>query len=193
MLERRVSAEKEESITATDFVMGRPSSWFLWHRQIFQPGMRVLDLACGSGKHALAAATSGCNVTAIDLDSERLKEAQEYAASQSIDIEWLREDLKVYSPPADSFDVVMVFNYLDRSRIERWIGAVKKNGFLMYETFLGSQRDQEWGPTSPDHLLEPWELHGLANPLEVVHYREVLEMRGEKLAAVASLLAMRTE
>lgn len=153
----------------------------------------MLDLASGSGKHALAAAASGCDVTAIDLDSERLKEAQEYAASQRIAIEWLEEDLKVYSPPADSFDVVMVFNYLDRSRIEGWIGAVKQNGFLMYETFLGSQRDQGWGPTSPDHLLEPWELHGLANPLEVVHYREVLEMRGEKLAAVASLLAMRTD
>ena len=42
----------------------RPSTWFLWHAHRLGPGTRVLDLACGEGRHSLAAAAHGRQVVA---------------------------------------------------------------------------------------------------------------------------------
>ncbi|HQR17290.1 MAG TPA: 50S ribosomal protein L11 methyltransferase, partial [Gemmatimonadales bacterium] len=49
-----------------------PSTWFTWHNHLVRPGMRVLDLACGDGRHSLAAAALGAAVTAWDHDAAAL-------------------------------------------------------------------------------------------------------------------------
>ena len=51
----------------------RPSSWFAWHAHRIRAGSRVLDLACGPGRHALAAASLGAKVTAVDKDAASLE------------------------------------------------------------------------------------------------------------------------
>src|SRR5712671_3757524 len=69
---RRVSNEKERSIRL--FGAGtpaRPSGWFSRHEHLFRPGAHVLELACGEGRHAIAAATLGATVVAIDNDASR--------------------------------------------------------------------------------------------------------------------------
>ena len=153
--------------------------------------MNVLDVASGGGRHAISAAELGCHVTAVDREPERFKKAQEYADSQNLTVEWLSEDLKTYVPPAMGFDVVMVFYYLDRQRMPIFLEATRPGGYLIYETFLESQREWGWGPTSRDHLLQPWELPRLIGPFEVVQYREVVDVAGDRLAALASMLAQR--
>ena len=152
----------------------------------------MLDLACGAGRHALAAAQMGARVVAIDRDAERLATGLAQAAQRGLDIEWIQADLEKDWPELGVFDVVMVFNYLDRPRMSRVVEAVRPGGVLMMETFLEAQRHLGWGPQRDEHLLRFGEIIGLTDPLEVVQGREAFEPADNaQWAAVASVLARR--
>ncbi len=168
-----------------------PSTWFQWHAGIIGSGMRVLDLACGDGTHAIAAAERGAEVVAVDIDPERLKAAETAAGKAGVTVQWLMADLTKDPLPDGQFDVVMIFNYLDRERIPQFLEAVKPGGYFMSETFLEQQRDLGWGPTSDDHLLKSGELWSLVKPFEIVLAREVLEILDGRTKAIASILAQR--
>jgi 2-polyprenyl-3-methyl-5-hydroxy-6-metoxy-1,4-benzoquinol methylase len=156
------------------------------------PGSRVLDLACGEGRHSIAAAALGARVTAIDRDEARLAAGRERAEAQGLSLEWTAADLDEPWPPLGAFDAVLVFNYLDRAKVPQMIELVEPGGFLMMETYLSTQRDLGWGPTSDDRLLRPGELARLVAPLEVLHGREVVEaVDAERWRAVASVLAVK--
>jgi SAM-dependent methyltransferase len=168
----------------------RPSTWFFWHAHRLGPGARVLDLACGEGRHSLAAAAAGATVTGVDRDETRLARARELAEWKGVPIDWRIVDLEGDWPDFGTFDAVLVFNYLDRARLPQIRGLLAAGGLLMFETFLLAQRELGWGPTSEDHLLQPGELARLVQPLRVVHGREALEpVNAERWRAVASVLA----
>lgn len=139
----------------------------------------------------MAAAQRGAHVLAVDADPERIEAARRRA--RDLPIEWVVTDLTTYPLPCDAFDVVMIFNYLDRRRMPDFRAAVRRGGFLLCETFLRSQRDFGWGPTSEEHLLDPGELVSLMEPFEIVLAREALEFIGGRPMAVASVLAQRTQ
>jgi 2-polyprenyl-3-methyl-5-hydroxy-6-metoxy-1,4-benzoquinol methylase len=152
----------------------------------------VLDLACGEGRHSLAAAALGAQVVAVDRDEQALETARQAAERQGLRIEWVKADLEQPWPELGQFDGVLVFNFLDRSRMAAIRDAVKPGGVLIMETFLVSQTELGWGPTDSAHLLEPGELSQLAGPFEILHGREVLEpLEANKWRAVASIVAER--
>jgi SAM-dependent methyltransferase len=157
---------------------------------VIRAGSRVLDVACGRGRHAIAAASRGAAVVAVDADAERVAAGKR--AGRDLAIEWVCADLKAFPLPTRAFDVVMVFNYLDRERMPEFREAVKPGGYLLCETFLEAQREHGWGPSSGDHLLKPGELIRLAEPFEILLAREALEFVGGRPMAVASVLAERT-
>ena len=170
----------------------RPSAWLLWHDYLFKPGKRVLDIACGEGRHALKAAQWGGTVTGMDQDESKLDTAREAASRLGVSVDWRTVDLEGEWPQLDSFDVVLVFNYLDRGRMTDIAELVAPGGLLFMETYLDWQRDLGWGPTREEHLLKPGELAQLIAPLEVVHGREVFEpVDATKVRAVASVVAQK--
>ncbi len=153
-------------------------------------GTRVLDLACGTGRHSIAAALAGAQVTAVDRDPERLEFARQAARERGLEVTWLEWDLAGTPPPLGTFDVLFMFNYLDRSRMPLFLAFLRPGGYLLMETFLEDQRAFAWGPTSDDHLLRRGELPTLVAPLEVLHGREALEpVESVHWSAVASVLA----
>jgi 2-polyprenyl-3-methyl-5-hydroxy-6-metoxy-1,4-benzoquinol methylase len=155
--------------------------------------MRVLDLACGAGRHSLAAAARGARVTGVDRDPAKLATAKERATAVGLTIDWLEMDIEGRWPDLGSFDAVLVFNYLDRASMPRITGLVAPGGRLMMETFLDAQREAGWGPTSERHLLKSGELARLVAPLRVMHGREVYEtVDAERWRAVASVIAVRS-
>ena len=154
--------------------------------------MRVLDLACGEGRHTLAAAMLGADAVGLDRDETRLATARELADAQDITVDWRVVDLEGPWPELGGFDAVLVFNYLDRARMPEVRDLVAPGGLLMMESFLTGQRELGWGPTSEDHLLRPGELARLAAPLRILHGREALEpIDAERWRAVASVVACR--
>jgi 2-polyprenyl-3-methyl-5-hydroxy-6-metoxy-1,4-benzoquinol methylase len=170
----------------------RPSTWFTWHDHLIGPGARVLDLACGEGRHSLAAAALGAAVVALDRDETRLAAARERAAERGLEVDWRVADLEGPWPELGSFDAVLMFNYLDRARLPAVRELIGPGGILMLETFLTAQRELGWGPTSDDHLLRPAEIGRLVAPLKVLHGREVLEpIDAERWRAVASVIAVK--
>ena len=154
--------------------------------------MRVLDIGCGEGRHSLAAAELGAEVVAIDRAEERIESGRATAEQRRLSIDWHAVDLEGEWPDLGQFNVVLIFNYLDRQRWPQFVEAVAPGGVLMVETFLTAQRDLGWGPQSDEHLLRPGELARLVAPLEIIHGREVLEpVDSERWRAVASVVAER--
>ncbi len=150
----------------------------------------MLDLACGTGRHGLAAALLGAEVTAVDHDPERLAVGREAARALGLTVNWVEWDLTGALPPLDTFDAILLFNYLDRQRLSALVEFLRPGGLLLMETFLDDQREFGWGPTSPDHLLQRGELAALVEPLQVLFGREVHEpAAGAQWRAVASVVA----
>jgi SAM-dependent methyltransferase len=132
-------------------------------------------------------------VTAIDEDAARLRAARRAAQHRRLSVEWVEADLTRYPLAECGYDLVMIFNYLDRRRMQEFARAVRPGGFLMLETFLQSQRQLGWGPKSDEHLLRAGELPTLLDPLEVVVSREALDFSDGRPMAVASVVAERVE
>jgi SAM-dependent methyltransferase len=168
----------------------RPSTWFAWQAARIVPGSRVLDLACGTGRHAIAAAERGAVVVAVDRDADALTTARGAAVNAGVRIDWQQADLEAAWPDWGVFDAVLVFNYLDRPRFARARDAVRPGGLLIAECFLAAQREQGWGPTTDAHLLLPGELARLVAPFAILHGREVAEpVDTERWRHVASVCA----
>jgi SAM-dependent methyltransferase len=71
-----------------------------------RPPLRILDLPCGQGRHAIELARRGYDVTGVDLSPFMLKVAEERARSEGVRVRWLSGDMR--QPIAgERFDVVL--------------------------------------------------------------------------------------
>jgi ubiquinone/menaquinone biosynthesis C-methylase UbiE len=68
------------------------------------PGMRVLDVATGTGNVAIRAARRGAHVTAVDLEPAQLERGR--AEAGGLDIEWVEADAQDLPFADGAFDVV---------------------------------------------------------------------------------------
>lgn len=68
------------------------------------PGMRVLDVGCGTGRHAVELARRGYRMTGVDISSGMLAEARIAAVGAGVTIEWVRSPAQdfVASSPFDA-------------------------------------------------------------------------------------------
>ncbi len=144
---------------AVNHDMARPSDWVnRWIQLIAAPG-RVLDLACGGGRHTRLLRHAGNRVLAVDIDISGLSD---FSADAGIDI--LQADLEGRPWPIveASFDGVVVTNYLHRPTFSHLLASLKPGGVLIYETF--AQGNGEYGrPSNPEFLLRPGELLDLVS------------------------------
>ena len=71
------------------------------------PGMRVLDVAAGTGNASIPAAQRGANVTASDLTPELFEAGRRRAEAEGVQLEWVEADAENLPFDDESFDVVM--------------------------------------------------------------------------------------
>jgi ubiquinone/menaquinone biosynthesis C-methylase UbiE len=76
-------------------------------RAAIEPGMRVLDVACGAGNAALPAARAGGQVTGLDLTPSLLEAGRAKAASEGLELEWVEGDAEELPFDDGSFDRVL--------------------------------------------------------------------------------------
>lgn len=72
-----------------------------------EPGMEVLDVACGAGNAAIPAAQRGARVTGLDLTPELLEAGREQAAEAGVEVAWVEGDAEALPFGDASFDRVI--------------------------------------------------------------------------------------
>jgi len=144
-----------------------PSSWVARWAPLITRG-RVLDLACGGGRHARHLAGLGHEVTALDREPQTLDS-----------IRFVRADLEDGSPwplPGESFQGIVVANYLHRPLYPLIERSLAPGGVLIYETFmLGNERFGK--PANPAFLLRPGELWQAFGGLHIIAFEQGLSLQ----------------
>lgn len=153
-------------------VAAPPSDWLLRWAHLIAPGSRVLDVACGSGRHLRWLQARGHRVTGVDRDPACIA-ALAPLAQAGADI--VQADLEAGPWPfaGRTFDAVLVTNYLWRPRFAQVTEAVAPGGLLLYETFAQGQ-ETIGRPARAEFLLAPGELleRALAAELRVIAYED---------------------
>ena len=72
-----------------------------------RPGMRVLDVACGSGNLAIVAARAGCIVSGLDIASNLIAQARERARHEGLFVDFHEGDVEAMPLPDARFDLVV--------------------------------------------------------------------------------------
>jgi SAM-dependent methyltransferase len=125
---------------------------------------RALELAAGSGTNAVWLAGQGWQTTAVDWSPVGLANGRARAAAAGVEVEWLERDLFAWSPPARSFELVVIV-YLHLPPDERRpvyahaAAAVAPGGRLVV---VGHDRlnatEGEGGPPDPERLFTAREI-----------------------------------
>ncbi|HTF36530.1 MAG TPA: class I SAM-dependent methyltransferase [Myxococcota bacterium] len=177
-----------------------PSSWFVRHAAWVGDAARlgpVVDLACGPGRHTLAAAALGARTLGIDRNPALLEALLCEARTQALPflVTGVCADLEAaHRLPLreNSCGAILVFRYLHRPLAPAISALLRPGGLLLYETFTTDQRNLGYGPRNPAFLLAPGELRELFSELAILAYEEGLSP-GERPEALARLAARRDE
>ena len=142
------------------------SGWVVRWAPLIAPGARVLDLACGSGRHLHLLAGRGFALTGVDRDTAAL-------ARLPAETEAIAADIENGPWPLGGrlFDAVIVTHYLWRPLWPRILDSLAPGGVLIYETFAHGNASVG-KPSRPDFLLQPGELLRLCQGLRVVAFED---------------------
>ena len=175
-----------------------PPAQFLVQQLHRLPKGKVLDVASGSGRHALFLASLGYQVEAVDRDEQALAQLSAGArvrhfsgiSSRVLDLEPPPQELNFGH---EAYDAILVFFYLNRPLFSYLIDALKPGGVLLYETFTVDNHVQHRHPKRREFCLAPCELLSLTPGLRILHYDEGLHegMSGSDSVYTAQLVAQK--
>jgi len=172
-----------------------PSAWIARFASLVPAGARVLDVACGYGRHALYFAARGTQVIAVDRDAVALATL---AGARGVTTRLADFEGEPWPFGGERFDAIVVSHYLHRPLLPNLRDALAGDGLLLYETFAAG--NEAYGrPANPAFLLRPGELLEFAlaqpQPMTIVAFEQGLaDLSGrpavvQRLAAVGSARA----
>jgi rhodanese-related sulfurtransferase len=151
-----------------------PSSFLVENFDLLPRGL-ALDLGMGEGRNAIYLATRGYDVDGVDKNPRAVERARAAARKLGAPIRAIVGDVEdgSYIIPIETYDLIVVFNYLHRPLFKDIRDGVVPGGGVIYQTYTVDQA--RFGhPSDPDHLLRPGELKQVFEDWEVLRYREVL-------------------
>lgn len=172
--------ETDEYITGKE-----PSRWLQENAGLIAKSGKALDIAGGEGRNSVFVASKGLEVTCLDISDIGLQKARALAQEKNAKITTVLADLDNKSLKENEYDLVLCFNFLDRSLFSGIRQTLKPGGLLFYETFTVdylkySSFKKEW-------VLETNELLRAFNDFRILRYQEV----DENPKAFASLIAQK--
>jgi len=181
--------EKKRSRTR-HLALRDPSPWVARFAGRVPAGGRVLDLACGGGRHTRLFLELGHPVLAMDRDIAWVADLAGRPDLETLEVDL--EDGRPFPLAGQRFAGVVVTNYLYRPHLPALIESVAPGGVLIYETF--ARGNERFGrPSNPDHLLDAGELlEAVRGSLRVIAYED-LEVEQPKPAAVQRICALRED
>jgi SAM-dependent methyltransferase len=144
-----------------------------------RPGMRVLDLACGHGRHAIGLARGGLTVAGLDLSPVLVARARKAAARADVEVTWHEQDMRVPVGHGRFDAAVNLFNafgYLedeaeDRRALDAVAVALVDDGVFLQE--FGNREAQI-------RDFRPADVHRFDDGLTLIEERE-LDLRRSRL------------
>ncbi len=112
-----------------------PDPLLVEYSQLFSTSQVVVDLACGTGRHAIYMAKLGCFVVAIDVSRIAIEKCVDFAKKSDVTVYPVIADLNMYRFAPSTLDAVVCFNYLNRGFAKNIHEALKPGGLLVMKTF----------------------------------------------------------
>jgi len=160
-----------------------PSQLLRDNIQLLSTG-RALDVAMGTGRNAVYLAKKGFDVEGVDISPEAVRSALEQARKVGVTLKARVADLEIdYYIEKGAYDVIICFNYLQRSLITQIKDGLRVGGIVAYETFTVDQA-QFGKPKNPDYLLKHNELLNLFRDFRCLYYREGIVKKRKALASI---------
>ncbi len=131
----------------------------------------ALDLACGRGGNALYLAARGFATHAWDISPVAVKALSDRARRNGLPLVAQQRDVSIQPPEPETFNIIVVSRFLDRSLAPAICDALRKHGLLFYQTFI-REKTGDTGPNNPAYRLEANELLRLFQSLHIVYYHE---------------------
>jgi len=122
-----------------------------------RPPLRILDLPCGQGRHAIELARRGYDVTGVDLSPYLLGVAETRARAAGLDVRWRLGDMRD-ALGGDPFDLILnlftSFGYFaedadDRRVVRAAASMLRPGGRFLLEVINGDRimanfQEREW-------------------------------------------------
>jgi len=112
----------------------------------FYKSIKILDIGCGTGRHAIELSKRGYNVTGIDLSDSQLTRAKEKAEKQGLNIDFLKYDARDL-PFNNEFDLVIMLcegafalmetDEMNYEILKNATKSLRKHGKLIFTTLNG--------------------------------------------------------
>ncbi len=138
-------AERWDKKWAEETHPSEPSAFFLrWFPRLLshlrrRPGAQVLDVACGTGRHALPLAQAGVCVEAADISGVALEKLAARARCEALSLRTRRLDLSNQEAgklEIRTYDAILDFFYLERPLFPVLARAARPDALLLFETRL---------------------------------------------------------
>ena len=126
----------------------------VWRLLDLQPGMEVLDLACGHGRIANRLAQRGARVTGLDATPLFLEHARRDAAKRGIEVDYVSGDMRFLPWPEHRFERVISwftsFGYFDDTDNQKVLSeahrVLRPGGLLLVENNNLAELLPRWLP-----------------------------------------------
>lgn len=104
------------------------------------PGMKVLDVGCGTGVAAITAARQGAEVRAIDLTPQLLERARENGGLAEVSVEWREGDAEELPFGDAEFDIVLsqfahIFAPRPEVALKEMLRVLRPGGTIAFATW----------------------------------------------------------
>ncbi len=152
----------------------------------------TLDVAAGSGRHAIAMARAGHRVVAADFSAIAMTQLGKIARAEGLPIDPMVVDFDDALPfRRGHFDCIVNVSFLDRAVAPHLKELLRIGGTLFFDTFLIDQATLGH-PRDPRFLLKHNELREILSEMELISYHEgLVHYSSEKRAWRATALARR--
>ena len=156
-----------------------------------QPGVYILDLCCGVGRHSLELARRGFRVVGVDRTQAYLEQASKRAASEALNVEFICDDMRTFCRP-DTFDVVLnlftSFGYFEDPEDDRRVAtnvwkSLKSGGVFLIE-MMGKEvlarnfQERVWHEENGLFILEE---RKIGNGWERIETRWIIFVENERI------------
>jgi SAM-dependent methyltransferase len=182
---------------------------FLLEELELPAGSSILDVGCGTGRHAIELARRGYRVTGVDISSGMLHQAEKAATQAGVSVKWVHGDATTYlmgmSRPQEQFDAALclcegAFGLLDigddpeehdRAVLSNINSALPIGATLIMTTLNGyrklremTQEDVDSGRFDPVTMV-----HDVTEELDLPGGKRVMNYR-ERVYAIPELVGL---